>query len=456
MEFQMKVVKTIMMITMALCVVMFVACSDEDKDPKNDTGKVNSCEGCHTNYNHLKEVHSPDVDIPVGGCGGDAIHIEPYDRVYLGGAGFTAFKASAHGKIECTQCHNGVGNTDDKLVAHSGDFIKKPSHAADEKCSNCHAGIVAQSKDNIHNGLGQMRKVTQRMGLAGAREFDMLPQQMQDGYKKNCAICHASCGECHVIRPNSKGGGLANGHNFVKTPDMLNVCVACHSSRGGHAFLGVASGTIPDVHLTKAGYNCMSCHTKDELHGDGNVYEHRYDVAMLPQCTDCHSNVMKSNSFHSMHAEDFSCNVCHSQSYNSCGSCHIGGEGTRIMSHQDFKIGINPIRDNKRRNFNMALLRRAPSAPDSWEKYGQAQYTDFAAHPTWNYTTPHNILLRTAQTTIPAGKPCSYSCHIVKDDEGNFLNRHLYLFDTDLQPWEQEASKGIIVNGKLPANWGVN
>ena len=56
--------------------------------------EANSCEGCHTDYDRLIAVHSPDTAPPVGGCGGDAPHYEPYDRVYLGGEGYEAFKAS--------------------------------------------------------------------------------------------------------------------------------------------------------------------------------------------------------------------------------------------------------------------------------------------------------------------------------------------------------------------------
>ncbi len=45
---------------------------------------------------------------------------------------------------------------------------------------------------------------------------------------------------------------------------MVDHCTTCHTSRGGHAYFGVGAGTVPDVHLTEAGYNCMSCHTKHE------------------------------------------------------------------------------------------------------------------------------------------------------------------------------------------------
>ena len=89
--------------------------------------KANNCEICHTDYERLVEVHTPDTEAPVSGYGVEAPHYEPYDRVFLGGSGYDAYKASGHYSVGCTGCHNGVGDTGEKDEAHSGDFIKHPS-----------------------------------------------------------------------------------------------------------------------------------------------------------------------------------------------------------------------------------------------------------------------------------------------------------------------------------------
>ena len=87
-----------------------------------DYSDVASCVGCHTNYEHLKDVYSPDTVAAVGGCGGAAPHYEPYDRVYLGGTGYNRFKSDfAHGGLACTSCHNGINGTHEKEIAHSGE-----------------------------------------------------------------------------------------------------------------------------------------------------------------------------------------------------------------------------------------------------------------------------------------------------------------------------------------------
>lgn len=451
--------KYLLSVILASFIFFLIGCTEKVKEqPTEPDPTVNtaSCVGCHTNYEHLKAIHTPDPPDPGGGgCGGDAPHIEPYDRVYLGGSGYEAFKNDIHGKMPCVSCHNGVDNTDNKNQAHSGNFISKPSENSTAACGSCHPNIVNRTKNSIHEqGWGQKNMVTQRSGLGNVpHAFDNLSDMMKEGYNHNCATCHATCGDCHVNRPAGGGGGLYKGHQFSRTPDMRDNCVACHSSRGGHAYFGIGAGTQPDVHNTQAGFTCVSCHTANEIHGDGQIYDQRYKVAGLPQCQKCHSDISNSNSFHSVHLSTFSCYTCHSQDYNNCGSCHIGGSGARIPAYLGYKIGINPISDTK--PYRLSILRRSPMAPDSWELFGTSTLSNFDIKPTYKYTTPHNILRWTSRTQVSAGKSCYDNCHIIFEDN-TYRNRELYLFSSDLlEPWEITANQGVIVDNKLPVSWGT-
>jgi len=426
-------------------------CNENKPGVDPEVQGIASCEGCHTDYAHLQRIYSPDTAAPVGGCGGEAPHYEPYDRVYMGGAGFESYKKTGHYKIGCVGCHNGKDSISDKTLAHSGDFISHPSMFYEEKCGTCHSTIVANFKTSIHNGTGQKRKVTIRSGLSGPADFDKLPAHQIEGYTSNCATCHGTCGNCHIVRPPIGGGGLAKGHEFTQTPDMLSVCVTCHVSRGGHAYLGVASGTVSDVHLSKMGYKCMDCHSGSELHGDGKPVEQRYAYSELPKCEDCHTEIATKNVYHTMHYNDFNCQVCHSQNYNNCGSCHIHGEGARVPSYLGFKIAQNPIPDIKT-EFKFTLVRRTLAAPDNWSKFGVEEYANFDAFPTYNYTSPHNILRWTERTNAGQGVSCSSKCHI-RNENGLLINKNLYLFESDLLEWEKSATTKITVDGKLPASW---
>jgi thiosulfate/3-mercaptopyruvate sulfurtransferase len=430
----------------ALGVLVLGACEgDSAVDPHEDEHA--SCIGCHTDYDHLEAIATPDSVIPTGGCSGPPPYVEPHDRVYMGGDGLAAFESSTHGELECTACHNGVDDTSDKAVAHSAGFVKRPSHDNLSACAECHEEIVDGFESTLHyTGRGQKRS---QMLRAGVESFLDLPHGIQEGYQQNCSTCHASCGECHVNRPKAAGGGLMNDHAFGP-PDMRDNCTACHASRGGHAYYGVGTGTEPDVHLSEAGFTCTDCHSTHELHGDGTAYEYRYKVETLPSCSDCHEDLESSNNYHRMHIEDFNCHTCHSQDYNTCGSCHVGGEGARIHSHQSFKIALNPLPED--RPYEFSTVRRTLAAPDSWEVYGIERLPNFDAKTTFNYTTPHNILRWTSRTQVEEGQRCYESCHIIPED--GYRNRNLYLFRSDmLLDWEVSSNEGIFVDGHLPEDW---
>lgn len=410
---------------------------------------IASCVGCHTSYSTLQALADPDTDPPSEGCGGAAPYIEPFDRVFLGGPGYQHFKNSEHGRLECTYCHGGVDGTADKHLAHSGDFVKHPSLNAALACGDCHVDIVHNAAGSLHEqGWGQKNSIAKRMGVSS---FDELPDELHTAYDRNCATCHASCGDCHVNRPKAGGGGLYRGHQFSRTPDIRDNCVACHSSRGGHAYFGLGVGARPDVHLTKAGLTCLDCHSSQQIHGDGQIYAHRFESKTAPQCGDCHADLEASNQFHEAHYQDLDCYVCHAQDYNNCGSCHVGGAGARIVSHLSYKIGLNPIPEN--RPYQFVLLRRTPAAPDTFSVFGVDTMPNFDAKTTYNYTTPHNILLWTARTETAPDQNCYVNCHVLPNEPVNH-NRELYLFAADLkEEWEKSANQHIVVDDALPAGW---
>ncbi len=163
-----------------------ISCTNYTIPDKNNIRiSAASCEGCHTDYERLIEVHSPDTGAPAGGCGGTAPHYEPYDRVFMGGEGYDAYKESGHYSIGCTGCHNGEGKTGDKDLAHSGDFMRHHSMFYEDKCTTCHKDITDNFTTSIHNGTGQKRKVAMRSGLSGPEEFDQLPAHQIEGYNDN-------------------------------------------------------------------------------------------------------------------------------------------------------------------------------------------------------------------------------------------------------------------------------
>lgn len=433
-----------------LLLAIISGCKKDDDSPV-DTGSAAlstpmTCVGCHTSEATLKKVAAPNPPAGPGegGCGGTLPEMEAWQKVYIGGPNGDAFFKSTHGKLKCVSCHNGTEPVLDKKMAHSGAFISMPSKNAAASCGACHPDIASKDVTNIHTqGFGQKAMVALRGGFAS---YDAFPSLLKSGYDQNCGKCHASCGECHVQRPKQAGGGFIAAHSFQKTPDMRLNCTACHSARVAHAYFGEAFGTKPDVHYTKMpGGHCINCHPANEMHGDGKIYTQRYSHALMPQCEDCHAAKATVNPFHAKHWNDLSCNVCHSQDYQNCGSCHVGA-GVRNGPYQGFKIARNPLPATKR--FKFVVVRNAPHAPDTWSNFGIATLANFNLAPTFKLATPHNIQRLTLRTTVDAGKPCYDACHIA-----NGRNKQWYLYKSSLQPWEVDANTSITVDGHLPAGW---
>lgn len=349
---------------------------------------------------------------------------------------------SAFGTSGCVQCHAEEGWK--------------------SACDACHGAIVAATETSLHTTQnGYIKAIEDRSGSAFAGAgFD-------DYFDQKCGTCHTTCGQCHVSRPNSVAGGfpkfggiIYSSHRFNRTPDMTENCTACHGSRVGTDFLGQIEGNLQDLHRSR-GMNCISCHTGNELHGDGGgpggVYEHRYQVESMPRCESCHSP-LPANSYHNAHVDGFAadanlqCQVCHSQPYKNCTNCHnLVSGGTKVdkydiePSRVQFKIARNP--SPYRQEYDYVVVRHTPIDPDSYADWGLA-LPNYLDKPTWQYASPHNVLRWTAQTTPPDGSTsCTASCHGTPATTDGFFLREIDLYDTDgvTRLVDYDANIGIVM-----------
>lgn len=307
-------------------------------------------------------------------------------------------------------------------------MIIDPSAGEATACQPCHN----QTIDNVAASL----HATQQGYFTAFERRGGDTQQFETMFVDRCAECHGTCGQCHVSRPMSVGGGLTHGHMFRKTPSQTNQCTACHGSRVGDEFRGKNEGIPADTHYL-SGMNCMDCHTGMELHGDGTTPADRHANNAGPQCLTCHPGSDSPDStipYHALHAGNVSCNVCHSVSYKNCYSCHVemDSQGLRFPSEMDFRIARNPEK-TEQRPFNYMLVRHIPIAPDSFEPWG-LEMPEYAATPTWRMATPHNIQRNTPQT-----ESCE-NCHASLD---------LYLTTEYIN---EQIELGLMVNQELEAN----
>lgn len=362
--------------------------------------------------------------------------LEAWEKVHMSDE---TFVDSIHGKQGCITCHGGVSGAQG-MEAHEG-VVTEPDSV--EKCAACHTETVMADQNSLHSELTGYTTV-----LAARSTADKMPQ-LEEMMGNHCDTCHTSCGQCHVSRPTSAGGGLAAGHKFKKVPPMNLTCTGCHGSRINDEYKGKNEGVKADVHYIQGGMPCFACHSSDQMHGKLGVADHRYDHVPTPGCQDegCHDSVAPGDGVANhteQHFEALSCQVCHSTTYKNCYSCHVSQqEGVSVFniepSVMGFKIGLNPLQSEDR-PWKYVPLRHVPIDPESFAFYGDDLLPNFDALPTWKYATPHNIQRNTPQT-----ETCD-SCH---------GNAELFLAADDLRPEEVEANLGVIVE-EIPPSLGEN
>ncbi|MBT3276011.1 MAG: hypothetical protein HN368_22880, partial [Spirochaetales bacterium] len=224
----------------------------------------------------------------------------------------------------------------------------------------------------------------------------------------------------------------------VKKPPMKETCAACHGSRIDREFFGKNEGIPADVHQKKY-MQCGSCHSGDEMHGDGVEYEDRYAVADRANCASCHESIYTQNNEytaqHVLHQDAVSCQVCHSMPYKNCYSCHVGKDilGLNYFktepSEMGFKIGLNPLQSEDRPE-KYVTVRHIPVDHGLFDFYLEDGLENFDLLPTWKMATPHTI-----QRKTPQNESCG-SCH---------GNRNLFLQESDVRSEYLEANRNVIV-----------
>jgi hypothetical protein len=360
----------------------------------------------------------------------------------------------------CVDCHGGDPAVQhDPEAAHAG-LIADPSAPEHGACNDCHAQVADTYFNSMHATLqGEKQVLATR---AGFDTFEQCPETLRNGFAGECSSCHATCGDCHISRPDTNGKGFIKDHRFQKKPHQLNQCMGCHGARIGFDFMGDDEvGRKPDIHFSK-GMSCMSCHSGTEMHMAAGDAPDRYHLDGTPKCVDCH-DVEEANAYHQQHWNDLSCHVCHAQAdYVNCAGCHVAGqykkdpEYTENNPFEAFRIGRNPFLD---RPHKYVTLRHAPTVPDTFEPWGyDGNLPAFDALPTWKYTTPHSIRRWTPRTEVPGGAGCGASCHLGTPD-GSPANAGIFLWrDEVLEKWPAEAgaNEAVVVDDALPAGWTGN
>ena len=361
------------------------------------------------------------------------VPLEPFEKVLVS----KAFLGTEHGEIGCTECHGGNADAQDKDAAHAGLDAYPASNNPDKTCGECHEEIVATAKNSLHTTLSTF--VTVLKNRADMDKWD----QIDAARKNHCAACHTSnCGGCHVSRPKFAKKGFINGHIFQKRSDPFNQCTACHGSRVGNEYFGMRG--LGDIHIAKYDMDCVACHKAAEMHAAApEGLPGRYHLPELVACIDCHVNLeYGSVREHALHIGKVQCQVCHSQTYVNCYSCHTGKDEQGIAYFQnqreveDLKIGHNYDKNAPGATYDFMLVRHEPTDLEVFDFYLKNAFTNFDKVPTWKRASPHNIQRKTWQTAN-----CN-NCHGKRD---------IFLSEGDLLDYEKKANATVVVaDDKVP------
>ena len=365
----------------------------------------------------------------------------PHERLFVDS---DFLEEDKHGKmLSCEKCHGGDPSDNNWKTAHKG-VVSDPTYPDPQKtCGMCHPDIAKKNKTSLHISLASYKnKMMLRMN-----PDKEVQEKVFKAMDTHCMGCHSSCGQCHVSRPKSVGGGLVEGHFFKKTPPVETNCTSCHGSRMEKEYFGKNEGIPPDVHRLKM-MKCTDCHKGDEMHGSGKAPFDRYAQENRARCEDCHQELLFSDlkksvkplkhPAHAIHRDKVSCQVCHAVAYKNCYNCHVGKDKKGIAyfktdaSVMGFKIGRNPV-PTKDRPEEYVTVRHVPIDKGIFDYYVKDALTQFDNLPTWKMATPHTIQLKT-----PQNKDC-VSCH----SENNY-----FLKETDIREGEKEANKNIIASPK--------
>lgn len=359
-----------------------------------------------------------------------------------------AFFDTTHGKMDCRDCHGGVKFAKTRAEAHEGMEPLPSALYADSVCAPCHEEITDTFATTLHADTRGVSSPEKALVLARANPEAL--DAVTQGLTNNCNTCHvAGCGDCHVTRPQFNDGGFTQGHVFTKSPNSLNNCMGCHGSRIEKEYTGKGESDKTtlhaDVHWSPNGMQCAECHTYEWIHG-GDVYDARYDAPAAPKCVDCHPQdaAFSSIGMHAKHGTPeadtyLQCQVCHSQDYNNCTSCHVALDENEMpyftteSSSFDLNIGRN-YDVSESRPWDYIVVRHVPVDDGTFDFYGENALTNMSAAPTWKYATPHSIARVTRQTE----GGCS-SCH---------GNEDIFLTEEDmvgLSADEVKANESVVV-----------
>ena len=246
----------------------------------------------------------------------------------------------------CGTCHpDEVSNNKKSIHATMSGMISgtRYDNAAQDTKNSIYATYdITDDDGNVPKKKGAVRSLKQLPTYDPSKPLSMTNHLADDYLRNQCLRCHlwssgherdgdyrgSGCAACHVIYSDN---GIYEGRDKAIAKDQKDrprfhritskipeyQCIHCHNRGGrtGVSFIGTMESDAygspwstevgkkggkklhgkyynhltADVHYQK-GMTCIDCHTKQDLHGDGNIYQKK-EQAVEIECEDCHGTV---------------------------------------------------------------------------------------------------------------------------------------------------------------------
>ncbi|MCX5660126.1 MAG: cytochrome c3 family protein [Planctomycetota bacterium] len=145
------------------------------------------------------------------------------------------------------------------------------------------------------------------------------PVVPHDSFPADCALCHVS-ENWHTLRKDFKFDHLKQTGTPLNGAHAQATCLRCHNDRGPVQRFSAkgCSGCHTDIHRTRLGNQCQTCHTEQTWVPKDIIARHnrtRFPLTgghVAVSCTSCHKGAAVGN----FEPIDTQCASCHIQDYN--------------------------------------------------------------------------------------------------------------------------------------------
>ncbi|MDP1546177.1 MAG: multiheme c-type cytochrome [Anaerolineales bacterium] len=284
------------------------------------SGETEYCLTCHADLPQISASHPVEVFGCVSCHGGErlALDADLAHSAMRGGANPSALSVV---ETSCggSNCHSGSEADDRHHIQRVMTSVQSTYAGA---ISNIRFTFGAQSDMTARFGIADVTDENTRTGITSLFAFDPTRESHPSIRKfgEECLTCHlhsepregeayareTGCAACHspaLPLPSGEGWGESKRHTLT-TAIPYTQCNTCHNrgnydlrtmtfiERTDHATTRLQDYYQPIAQFTKCEYtlDCVDCHTRSEVMGDGDIHNDQASVEYV-QCKTCHGTL---------------------------------------------------------------------------------------------------------------------------------------------------------------------